>query len=300
MLCGSIVSGLRMQPGNWAGAYACWGTENREAAVRFVKGGPGTPHGAQRRGESRRSVGEPVSRVGGDPRARARRNPRNAALPPETTIDPAQLSEADRESAGIVRLPQTQAEALPHWMIRHCCASILGDAAVDMVVAVRRLEHDRYGDLAPNSWRISSGWRGACDRARIRRRWRSTSTHGVDRSARPRMLVGGGGPAAVRERPQRGEHRAIADSTRVSIHNSASRCAPIAPRSWVYPDTLIRRRIGNGAVNSPSASWRGCSCGQPASATGWWTPGSTATWPGFPNWVSCPAIARTKSFVSSR
>ena len=45
MLCGSIVSGLRMRPGNWAGAYACWGTENREAALRFVVGGPGNPYG---------------------------------------------------------------------------------------------------------------------------------------------------------------------------------------------------------------------------------------------------------------
>ena len=35
VFCGSIVSGLRMQPGNWSGAHACWGTENREAAVRF-------------------------------------------------------------------------------------------------------------------------------------------------------------------------------------------------------------------------------------------------------------------------
>jgi len=32
------VSGLRLQPGNWAGAYVCWGTENREAALRFVVG----------------------------------------------------------------------------------------------------------------------------------------------------------------------------------------------------------------------------------------------------------------------
>lgn len=45
VLCGSIVSGLRMRPGNWAGAYACWGTENREAAVRFVTGGPASPRG---------------------------------------------------------------------------------------------------------------------------------------------------------------------------------------------------------------------------------------------------------------
>ena len=45
ILCGSIVSSLRMRPGNWAGAYVCWGTENREAAVRFVTGGPGSPLG---------------------------------------------------------------------------------------------------------------------------------------------------------------------------------------------------------------------------------------------------------------
>ena len=46
ILAGSIVSGLRMRPGNWAGAYACWGIENREAAVRFIEGGPANPHGA--------------------------------------------------------------------------------------------------------------------------------------------------------------------------------------------------------------------------------------------------------------
>ncbi|HEY6576282.1 MAG TPA: glutamine synthetase family protein, partial [Mycobacterium sp.] len=46
VLSGSILSGLRMLPGHWSGATVCWGTENREAAVRFVMGGPGNPHGA--------------------------------------------------------------------------------------------------------------------------------------------------------------------------------------------------------------------------------------------------------------
>ena len=46
MLCGSILSGLRMQPGHWSGAYVCWGTENREAAVRFLVGGASNPLGA--------------------------------------------------------------------------------------------------------------------------------------------------------------------------------------------------------------------------------------------------------------
>ena len=46
VLCGSILSGLRIQPGHWSGAYVCWGTENREAAVRFLVGGNSNPQGA--------------------------------------------------------------------------------------------------------------------------------------------------------------------------------------------------------------------------------------------------------------
>jgi len=149
VLCGSIVSGLRMQPGNWAGAYACWGTENREAAVRFVKGGPSATHGSN------------VEVKVVDPSA----NPylasaailglaldgirRNAVLPPETTIDPAKISESDRERAGIRRLHESQLDAIAALDNSTLLRGILGDAAVDMVVAVRRLEHDRYGDLGP-------------------------------------------------------------------------------------------------------------------------------------------------------
>ena len=43
---GSALSALRLKPGNWAGAAACWGLENREAAVRFIAATPGNPHGA--------------------------------------------------------------------------------------------------------------------------------------------------------------------------------------------------------------------------------------------------------------
>ena len=149
ILCGSIVSGLRMRPGNWAGAYACWGTENREAAVRFVKGGPGNPRG----GNVEVKVIDPSA------------NPylasatilglaldgikRQALLPSETTIDPANLSDSDRDGAGIVRLPEAQIEAITALDNSTLLRSILGDPVVDMVVAVRRMEHERYGDLGP-------------------------------------------------------------------------------------------------------------------------------------------------------
>jgi glutamine synthetase len=149
LLCGSIVSGLRMRPGNWAGAYACWGTENREAAVRFVTGGPGSPRG----GNVEVKIVDPSA------------NPYLASaailglaldgikcqltLPPEITIDPAVLSDSDRERDGIVRLTDSQAEAIAALDGSEAMRRILGDPVVDMVVAVRRMEQERYGDLAP-------------------------------------------------------------------------------------------------------------------------------------------------------
>ena len=36
-----VTSYLRHVPSHWAGTYACWGLENREAALRMVTGSPG-------------------------------------------------------------------------------------------------------------------------------------------------------------------------------------------------------------------------------------------------------------------
>ncbi len=149
VLCGSIVSGLRMRPGNWAGAYACWGTENREAAVRFIKGGPGSPHG----GNVEVKVVDPSANTYLASAAilglALDGIKRQAALPPEITVDPAILSDSDRDRDGIVLLPEAQAKAIAALDNSELLRSILGDPAVDMVVAVRRLEHERYGNLDP-------------------------------------------------------------------------------------------------------------------------------------------------------
>ncbi len=149
VLCGSIVSGLRMRPGNWAGAYTCWGTENREAAVRFITGGPGSPRGgnvevkvvdpsADTYLASAAILGLALDGI-----------TRQAPLPPEITVDPVILSDSDRERDGIVRLAEAQVEAIAALEGSQLLRSILGDPAVDMVVAVRRLEHERYGNLDP-------------------------------------------------------------------------------------------------------------------------------------------------------
>lgn len=149
ILCGSIVSGLRMRPGNWAGAYACWGTENREAAVRFVKGGPGAPHGGNVEVKIVDPSANPYLATAAILGLALDGIKRRATLPPEVTLDPAKLSESDRDDAGIVRLPEAQPEALAALDRSALLRRILGDPAVDMVVAVRRLEQERYGDLDP-------------------------------------------------------------------------------------------------------------------------------------------------------
>ncbi|MGO9156257.1 glutamine synthetase family protein [Mycobacterium sp.] len=149
VLCGSIVSGLRTRPGNWAGAYVCWGTENREAAVRFVKAGPGNPQGSNVEVKVVDPSANPYFASAAILGLALDGITHNLALPTETTIDPAKLSDSDRDQAGIELLPEAQAEAIAALDDSRLLRDILGDPAVDMVVAVRRLEQDRYGNLGP-------------------------------------------------------------------------------------------------------------------------------------------------------
>ena len=148
VFCGSIVSGLRMQPGHWSGAFTCWGTENREAAVRFLPAGPANPHG----GHVEVKVVDPSANpylasaailgaaLGGIEGA--------LTLPEQVTVDPATLTDAQRESAGVGLLSQDQAEAIDALDRSALLRTVLGDEVVDAVVAVRRYEHQNFADLS--------------------------------------------------------------------------------------------------------------------------------------------------------
>ncbi len=149
VLCGSVLSGLRMQPGYWSGAHNCWGTENREAAVRFLAGGPSNPHGAN------------VEVKVVDPSA----NPylasatilglahhgigQGRAAPSEVLVDPATLTDAQRDETGVVQLASRQSDALGALDSSELIREILGNDVVDAVLAVRRYEQQNYGDLEP-------------------------------------------------------------------------------------------------------------------------------------------------------
>lgn len=138
-----------MQPGNWAGIYACWGTENREAAVRFVKGGAGSAYGGNVEVKVVDPSANPYLASAAILGLALDGMKTKAVLPSETTVDPTQLSDVDRDRAGILRLAADQADAIAVLDSSKLLRCILGDPVVDAVVAVRQLEHERYGDLDP-------------------------------------------------------------------------------------------------------------------------------------------------------
>ncbi len=148
-LCGSIVSGLRMQPGNWSGAHSCWGTENREAAVRFLPATHGNPHGANVEVKIVDPSANPYLATAAILGLALNGIEHHAALPPEVTVDPQHLTDVERREAGVVRLTDRQADAIAALDGSSLMRGILGDPVVEAMVAVRRYEHDNYSTLTP-------------------------------------------------------------------------------------------------------------------------------------------------------
>ncbi|MGV0789825.1 glutamine synthetase family protein [Mycolicibacterium sp. XJ2] len=148
VLAGSVLSGQRMQPGHWSGASVCWGTENREAAVRFLIGGVSNPLGANVEVKVVDPSANPYLATAAILGLALDGIERELTLPPETTVDPATLTDEQRQRASIVAMAQNQAEAVDALDRSALMRGILGEAVVDSVVAVRRYEQKNYGDLS--------------------------------------------------------------------------------------------------------------------------------------------------------
>jgi glutamine synthetase len=149
VLCGSLLSGMRLQPGHWSGAYLCWGTENREAAVRFLVGGPSNPCGANIEVKVIDPSANPYFATATILGLALDGIERELPLGQETTVGPATMTDKQREQAGIALLSPEQSDALDRLDRSSLLRGILGEAAVDSIVAVRRYEHDTYGDMPP-------------------------------------------------------------------------------------------------------------------------------------------------------
>lgn len=151
ILGGSILSGLRLLPGHWSGAFVAWGTENREAAVRFLAGGPANPYGANVEVKIVDPSANPYLATAVILGLALDGIERQSTLPAEVTVDPGSFSDDERAQAGIVALPTAQTEVLAALDGSTTVREILGDAVVESVLSVRRYEQTNFGDLDPEA-----------------------------------------------------------------------------------------------------------------------------------------------------
>ncbi|SDM56039.1 glutamine synthetase family protein [Allokutzneria albata] len=146
VLAPSVLSYARLQPQKWAGAYACWGVENREAALRLV---PGTVSSRAS------SANVEIKTIDGAT------NPylalsvlltaafdgidRDAALPAPVQRDPHSMTKSERTKARIARLPSTLGEAVDLLARSEVAMKALGPQLHHAFVTVRRQEWATYG-----------------------------------------------------------------------------------------------------------------------------------------------------------
>ena len=144
----SVNSYARLRPYSWAGAFACYGPENREAAVRVI-----TP----RRGPASCNVelktcdgsANPYLALAGVIAAGLDGIRRGLAPGDPADFDPGSLSERERLRRGITPLPATLAEAADALERDATIQEIIGAPLTRSYLAVRRGEWDALRDLGP-------------------------------------------------------------------------------------------------------------------------------------------------------
>ena len=140
VFAGSLLSAQRLQPGRWSGAFACWGLENREAAVRLIAATAGNPLGANVELKCVDPSANPYLALAALLGLALDGLDRGLPLPAETPVNPAEHPDA-------VRLPDRQPDVLDLLAGSALAASILGAEIHDALLAVRRHEVATYADV---------------------------------------------------------------------------------------------------------------------------------------------------------
>ena len=154
-LCGltapSFNSYHRILPHFWAGAFTCWGFDNREAPLRIASPFRGSEE-ATTNAELKACDAScnPYLALGGLIAAGLDGLERGLELPEPVAVDPATLHEEERLRRGIVALPASQAEALDALAADELLTEALGPVLAESYLAVRRSEWAAYsaGDEA--------------------------------------------------------------------------------------------------------------------------------------------------------
>jgi len=139
LTCGTVNSYRRLAPSMWSGAYACYGPDNREAAIRICSpiGASGSVNLELKPSDS---SGNPYLALGGFIFAGLDGLRRGLEPGEPLSVDPATLSSAERSRLAVARLPASLGEAVDALEADTVLMSALGPLRATAYLAVKRSE----------------------------------------------------------------------------------------------------------------------------------------------------------------
>ena len=152
----SAASYLRLRPSHWAGAFACWGHENREAALRFITGMTGSqPAAANVEIKCFDQAANPYLVIGSVIAAGLAGIERRLTLPGEVTGDPHTPGQRAHEAG---RLPESLDHALAALRRSDVIPAALGPVLYDAFTAVRAAEAETFHGQDPGTIAAAHRW----------------------------------------------------------------------------------------------------------------------------------------------
>ena len=146
----------RLRPGAWSGGWACWGVENREAALRLEGcAGPNAPRSSNLEWKAVDGAANPYLAMGALIAAGLRGIEAGLDLPEPVEGDPANL-DPDLRAAVAPRLPGDIDAATDALEDSRTLRDALGDLLLDSIIATRRLEASGTAELSHDQLRTRS------------------------------------------------------------------------------------------------------------------------------------------------
>jgi glutamine synthetase len=155
----TVASHLRLVPSHWAGAFGCWGRENREAALRLVTGSLGErDRAANVEVKCFDQSANPYLVAGAVLAAGLATVDKGMRMPDEVTGDPA--GQADELAGrGVHRLPETVPEALAELERSDVLRAAFGEPLYAAFADTRRAEAALFEGSTPDEIVAATRWR---------------------------------------------------------------------------------------------------------------------------------------------